>query len=429
MSTPLPATRPNARSAAGYAVLATLSLLYTTQGIPYGFAAEYLPVVLRQAGYSRTQIALTFWLQLPWQLKVLWANVADRPRVRERARGILLAVQLALAGAVALYAPFDLRREAAVWFAITALCALLASTQDIFVDALAVRALSPADRGFGNVAQVAGYRLGMLLGGAGLLLVVGTLGQPATLLGCAGLIGLAGGFAYLLRASPEAAMDAPPPRDQPRAAGLIVMLKHALGRGTWPVVAMALTFKLGPHIATSILKPMVVDHGWSSEAIGWAVVTVGTAAGLTGAALGGLLYRFLGEARALGAAMLFQAAAGAPLILASLRGCPTGITTLAIGVEHFASGLGTTVLFSALMTATRPSSAGVHYTLLTSINALAIGLGGLVGGALADQLGDATTFGIAVVLALAPLALLGRWTEAALRSGAEPSREEGAGAA
>ncbi|MEO7332049.1 MAG: hypothetical protein ABI193_25965, partial [Minicystis sp.] len=130
--------------------------------------------------------------------------------------------------------------------------------------------------------------------------------------------------------------------------------------------------------------------------------------------------RFLGEARALAAAMLFQAAAGAPLILASLRGCPTGITTAAIGVEHFASGLGTTVLFSALMTATRPSSAGVHYTLLTSVNALAIGLGGLVGGALADLLGDAPTFAIAVVLALAPLALLGRWTAAAMRSGAEP---------
>ncbi len=419
MSTPPPAPVVP-RAAASRAVLATLALLYTTQGIPYGFAAEYLPVVLRQAGYTRTQIALTFWLQLPWQLKVFWAKLADRPALRDRARGILLAVQLSLAAAVALYAPFDLRTEAAIWFAITALCALLASTQDIFVDALAVRSLSPADRGFGNVAQVAGYRLGMLLGGAGLLLVVGTFGQPATLIGCASLIAAAGFSAYLLRASPAAAKDAPPPSERLPAAGLVAMLKHALGRGTWPVVAMALTFKLGPHIATSILKPMVVDHGWTSEAIGWAVVTVGTAAGLTGAALGGVIYRLLGEARALGAAMLFQAAAGAPLILASRWGCPRGITTAAIGVEHFASGLGTTVLFSALMTATRRSSAGVHYTLLTSVNAMAIGLGGLVGGALADLLGDAPTFGIAVGLSLAPLALLGRWTAAAVRSGAEP---------
>ncbi|MFO0757047.1 MAG: MFS transporter [Byssovorax sp.] len=413
--------------AAALALLATLGLLYTTQGIPFGLASEYLPVVLRQAGLSRTQIALTFWLQLPWQLKVLWATLADRPSVRPRARLLLLLVQLLLGGTMALYALFDLKTEAPSWFAITALAALFAATQDVFVDALAVRALPPEDRGFGNVAQVAGYRLGMLLGGAGLLLCVGSLGQPLTLLGCAGIVAAAGIGAYLLRDREGAgdAGEAPPSSARPRAAGLFAMLRHALGRETWPVVAMALTFKLGVHVATSIVKPMVVDHGWSPEAIGWAVVSVGTAAGLVGAAIGGLLYRWLGETRALAAAMVLQAVTGVPLLLASLRGCPVLLTTAAIGVEHFASGLGTTVLFAALMTATRASSAGVHYTLLTSVNALAIGLGGLLGGALADRLGEPPTFAIAVVLALAPIALLGRWTAAAVRSGAEPEKDPG----
>ena len=55
----------------GGQVLAALALLYTAQGIPFGLAAEYLPVVLREMGYSRTFIASVFWLQLPWQLKVL----------------------------------------------------------------------------------------------------------------------------------------------------------------------------------------------------------------------------------------------------------------------------------------------------------------------------------------------------------------------
>ena len=63
------------------------------------------------------------------------------------------------------------------------------------------------------------------------------------------------------------------------------------------------------------------------------------------------------------------------------------LTTIAISIEHFGSGLGTTVLFAALMSATRPADAGLHYTILTSANAMAIGVGGLVGGLIADRAG------------------------------------------
>ena len=49
----------------------------------------------------------------------------------------------------------------------------------------------------------------------------------------------------------------------------------------------------------------------------WRVVTAGTAAGLLGAALGGVVHRWLGEQRALLTAGLVQAFACAPLIAAS----------------------------------------------------------------------------------------------------------------
>ena len=93
-----------------------------------------------------------------------------------------------------------------------------------------------------------------------------------------------------------------------------------------------------------------------------------------------------------------------------------GLTTVAIALEHFGSGLGTTVLFAALMTATRPADAGLHYTVLTSANALAIGIGGLFGGLLADHAGKTVTFIVATVVCLAPGALLPRWDEAARAS-------------
>jgi predicted MFS family arabinose efflux permease len=393
-------------------VLAALALLYATQGIPFGLAAEYLPIVLRRSGASLATIAALTWLQLPWQAKILWAGVADRPATRERSRTILLVLQLALAVIVASYAIVPFVSARTTWFAITALAALFAATQDVFVDATAVRVLGPEERGVGNVAQVAGYRLGILIGGAGLLIVVVDVGERPELLVCASIVATAGIAAFALRDTH--AVDARE-RSLDRLATR-ELVSHLFARGTWPVIAIACTYKLGLHLASILIKPMVVDAKWTDREIGLAVVTAGTVAGLVGAGFGGLLHKKLGEARALLVAGVVQALACLPLAVAAMLHAPHPLTIAAIGVEHFASGLGTTVLFAALMTATRPANAGLHYTILTSANAMAIGVGGVIGGKLGDRLGYPATYVIAAVCCVLPLALLPRWRTAVAAS-------------
>jgi predicted MFS family arabinose efflux permease len=108
-----------------------------------------------------------------------------------------------------------------------------------------------------------------------------------------------------------------------------------------------------------------------------------------------------------------------PLILVDRLHAPLVLTTAIFAFEHFASGLGTTVLFAALMSATRPADAGLHYTVLTSANALAIGIGGLVGGAIADWQGKSATFAVAAIVCVVPLLALRRWNESVEASRAE----------
>jgi predicted MFS family arabinose efflux permease len=398
-------------------IVVALGALYMAQGIPFGFATEYLPVVLRESGVSYAGIAALSWLQLPWQLKIFWAKAADHPKLRPRTRLVVLTMQLALTATVAAFAIRPFRAAPMLWFTLTFVAAALAATQDVFVDAYAVRILRPEDRGYGNTAQVAGYRLGMLLGGATLLLLVGTLGEPTTLLACAGVVAAASIGAFVgseARAPAEAVEGAT--ETNVRALGIRELAGHALGRDAWIVFALALTFKLGLHMASSLLKPMAVDYGWSKQQIGAAVVTVGSASALVGAAAGGVLHRMLREKRALVVALGAQALACAPLVVVEWMHAPLGLTTAAIALEHFGSGLGTTVLFAALMTATRPANAGLHYTMLTSANALAIGVGGLLGGFCADFAGKRATFVLATVVCILPGALLPRWDEAARAS-------------
>ena len=417
-----PASAPGSNVAARrLTVLAALALLYTAQGVPFGLAADYLPVVLRKAHYTMTGIAVLGWLQLPWQLKILWAHLPDGDLGRRHGRGLLLALQLLLTATMAGYALHPLAEAPPLWFTLTAFAALLAATQDVFVDAAAVRMLAVQDRGVGNIAQVAGYRLGMLAGGAGLLGLVGVWGSARAVLACAALVGAASVGAALLRASPHSP-SLPPlpaaPRGRPGARHA-QLFRRLLAADAWPVLTLALTFKLGLHMASHLLKPMVVDAGWSDGQISLAVVTAGTAAALVGAACGGLVHRLVPERRALAVAGVLQTLVCLPLLISLHLGVPLGWTTVAIASEHFASGLGTTVLFAALMTATRPSEAGLHYTVLTSANALDIGLGSLAGGLLGDHLGKGPVFVIAAACSALPLLLLPRWDRAAEASARE----------
>jgi PAT family beta-lactamase induction signal transducer AmpG len=402
-------------------IVVALSFLYTAQGIPFGFATEYLPVVLREQGYSYAGIAALSWLQLPWQLKVLWAKAADSPRLRPHARGLILALQMALTLCVAAFAIAPLSKAAHFWFALTAIAAALAATQDVFVDAFAVRVLRPSERGYGNTAQVAGYRLGMLIGGAALLLLVERLGERATLLGCAALVAIAsvGAFAGSADAdagSADAKAKAKAKAKAARPSSVRGLVRHMLNEKARAVIVLALTFKLGLHMASSLLKPMAKDFGWSKERIGWAVVTVGSAGALMGAALGGVLHRRLGERRALVVALVVQTLVCLPLIAVERLHAPLALTTFAIWLEHFGSGFGTTILFASLMTATRPADAGLHYTILTSANAVAIGVGGLAGGLLADRGGLLVAFIAATVVSAMPVVLLPKWGAAASAS-------------
>ena len=67
---------------------------------------------------------------------------------------------------------------------------LLAATMDIAVDGFAVDVLSTRELGHGNVAQVVGYKAGMLTGGGLLVWASGTIGWSGLFVAMAGLVAM-----------------------------------------------------------------------------------------------------------------------------------------------------------------------------------------------------------------------------------------------
>ena len=149
-----------------------LLTLYMAQGLPTGIFSQGLPAILRSYDVSLKVIGFTSLLAIPWALKFLWAPYIDKYYSARlgQSRSWILPMQLLamlLLLAIAFFDPKSLATQQGLIYFLTLmfLLNLVAATQDVATDGLAVRNLNYEERSWGNGLQVAGYRLGLIIGG------------------------------------------------------------------------------------------------------------------------------------------------------------------------------------------------------------------------------------------------------------------------
>lgn len=391
--------------------LVLLASLYCAQGLPSGLLAHSLPVLLRQHGVDLALIGLLKLLALPWLLKVLWAPWVDRlasPRLGHH-RGWILPLQMtviAIVTGLALINPerlFD--SHFLLLIGLLLLVNLAASTQDIATDGLAVRLLPERWRGLGNSLQVGGYKVGMLVSGSGLLLAMDTLGWHLSLALVAALLVLM--TVPIWRFAERSELPFLPAQAEPAGPGLL--LRHYRGLLMQPGMlfwlAVLLSFKLGDALGSPMIKPMLVDQGWSNTELGQ-LTLISSLAGIAGAFIGGLLYARIGALRALLGFGLLQAVGIAAMAQLVHAGGNSALVYSVALFEQAADGMSTVALFAVMMRQCRPEHEGADFTLQASVQLLLAGLVGASSGLLAKWLGYEALFVGAGVLGLLALPLV-----------------------
>ena len=429
--------------------LAVLSVLYFAQGLPFGFFSQSIPVLMRQGGASLLAVSASNLLALPWVLKALWAPLFDRaglsnPRAR---RWTILGLQAGSALLLLTAMGFDPAQSAVAVGILVVLSNLLSATQDIPTDATTVETLGPELRGLGNGAQVAGYRLGMVVGGGVMLAVLEDRGWAFTvgLLAVAMLVtaiplliagplargeelGSSQGLIYpspALREKVPASSRAdegrstspgsphPPPgtaapspggrRGKPELGTAGGVVYPSPENRSW--LGVLVIYKLGDAFGTGSIRPMLVDFGFDLSDIGWLLGTLGSGAAVTGSLLGGVLVTRL--ARPLPAFALFQACGlGLWVIAAQLQTTPW--VAIAVTLEHFTSGMATTALFTAMMSRCRPDRAASDYATQASTVLVAQGVAAILSGGSAELFGYTGHLMLGTVLAVIAVGVVSR---------------------
>ena len=187
--------------------------LYLGESLPYAAVMLMSVVLYQEMGLSDTQITLyTGWLGLPWVIKPLWSPIIDGIKTK---RWWILTMQLFIGAALALLAftlPTDFWLQCSL--ALLMLIAFGSATHDISADGFYILGLENREQELYVGLRNTFYRIGMILGQGGLIVLAGLLQESgasipiswsATFLVVSGLMLML--FAYHSRMLPKVEDD------------------------------------------------------------------------------------------------------------------------------------------------------------------------------------------------------------------------------
>ena len=166
----------------------TLLFLGFSAGVPLMLIFSSLGLWLREAGIERAVVTFFSWAALGYSFKFVWAPLVDQlplpwlTRVMGRRRAWMLLAQLSIISALLLITTVDPQTGSGS-LTIMAYAAVLlgfsAATQDIVIDAYRIESAGVELQALMSATYIAGYRIGMLLSGAGSLYLASWFGSTS----------------------------------------------------------------------------------------------------------------------------------------------------------------------------------------------------------------------------------------------------------
>lgn len=392
-------------------------------GFPLTFVISLLGLWLSYSDVSKSDVGLFALITSFYTWKFIWSPAIDRiplgfiTRRFGQRRGWLFTIQALMAIALVAISRFDPVSELYAIAVISAIIAFLSASQDIVIDAYRIEIIEGDEQGHSAASYVYGYRTANFLSAIAVLAVAEYVGWSMAIMILPVFL-LPGLLAALWVGEPEINRrlfedDAGEnglghnPITSRLHEAIVMPFKEFTQRPYWLLILLFIfLFKAGDAVAAIMTGPLLADLNFTPGDLLFANKTVGFITLMVGVGLGAALYKVIGTFQALLVTGILMMATNLGFAWLAMGEPEQWRLAVTIGMENFATGLGTTVIIAYMANLCNANFTATQYALLSSLASQARTLLGAPSGFVAEAVGWVEFFVYATLIALPGLFVL-----------------------
>ena len=373
----------------------SIFLMGFSSGLPLLLGFSTLSYWLSKENIDLTTIGVLTITSLPYTFKFLWAPFIDSIKIPfitryfGQRRSWIFCLQIFLAitiVALGLSKP----SESLVYLSVmTVIMVFFSASQDIAVDAYRIEILEDKEQGAGAAVTQAGYRVGMLVSGAGALALSDFLSWSSiySIMACFisfGLIGTIIAPKLNSKINPKANLktnskiqeslskDSKLEKSSSSSSFSLErnffnpFLEFIQRKAWWMILLFVLLYKYGDATAGVMSNPFYREMGFTGVQIASITKVFGFFATILGVFTGGFLVAKTNIFHSLLFGGILQALTNLIFAFLALKGAHLSLLGVAIFSDNFTGGIGSAVFVAYLSLLCHKSFTGTQFALLTS---------------------------------------------------------------
>lgn len=391
-------------------------LLGFSAGLPFYMIYQNLSLWLAEAGVDKGEIGLFAWTGFAFSFKFLWAPAVDRmpipvlEKMVGRRRAWMAAAQVGVALMLVAMSAADPQQNLYYVALVAVGMAFAAATQDIAIDAWRIEAATDEEQGVMAAMYQYGYRVAIMIAGAGALIVADHVSWPAAYQFMALLMGV-GLLTALFAPKVEVREYEPPPRasvSETISRSVIGPFRDFFMRyGVHALVILLFIalFRIPDFVMGYMTGPLYIELEYDKTTIGAVRSGIGLFAILFGVFLGGVIVARFDIKAALLFGVISQSATNLMYSWLALSAGTTAGLAAAVIIDNIAYGAAGTILIAYMSSLTNTAFTATQYALFSSFYALPGKFVGGFSGFVVEAVGFAWFFAITALIGV-PAALL-----------------------
>ncbi len=412
-----------------------MSFLGFSAGLPFLLVFSTLSAWLRDSGLALSTIGFFSWIGITYSIKVFWAPVVDRAPIfiltdrMGKRRSWMLSAQLLIALGLAGMALSDPQSQLQQLALFALLVAFGSATQDITIDAYRIEAVDKLLQGAMAASYVFGYRVALLVAGAGAFYIAAAETWQYAYFSMACLMGI-GMITTLIIAEPahpasasagqletELAHKLGLDKDGGRIARLAAWFTGAVispfveffkRNGLLALLILLLigTFRLSDITMGVMANPFYLDLGFSKIEIANVTKVFGFFMTILGAGLGGLFVLRYGIYKPLLLGAILVPITNLFFVWLAVSAPDLVNLAIVISVDNLSGGFATSAFIAYLSSLTNTTYTATQYALFSSLMTLPAKIIGGFSGIVVEAAGYAYFFLYAGLLGAPALLLI-----------------------